>query len=201
MVRDLGVKDLILGTMKSSKSAQLIMKGYQLDEQGKRVLTFKPETDSRDGEFVTSRALPLKRQAILIPKEDSGQLVYHAFDAFEPSVILLDEVQFFTVKQIEAFADVSANNDVDIYAYGLMMSYNGQMFESVKRAIECGFNINALQSPCDRCENDSTHHLLFLNNELQTTGEAINVEDFANKEQRYESVCFKCYTKAIKSNK
>lgn len=201
MVRDLGVKDLILGTMKSSKSAQLIMKGYQLDEQGKTVLTLKPETDSRDGGYVSSRALTMNRKAILVPRDVDYTFMYGAMEMYHPSVILLDEIQFFTVKQIEALAEISTEYDIDIYAYGLMMSYNGQMFEPVKRAIECGFKINTLKSPCDRCNNDSTHHLLFLNDELQTTGDAINVEDFANKQQRYESVCFKCYMNAIKSKK
>lgn len=197
MPRDLRVRDLILGTMKSAKSAQLIMKGFLLDQQGKKVLTFKPEMDTRDGEFVASRALPIKRPAIVVPKDDSGSLMSMKVWIEKPDVILLDELQFFTVKQVEKLAEISITYDVDIYAYGLMMSYNGRMFEPIRRAIECGFRIQTLDMSCDHCNNDATHHTLYLDGVLQVDGESINVEDFENKEQKYESVCYSCYTRAL----
>lgn len=197
MARDLRVRDLVLGTMKSAKSAQLIMKGYLLDSQGKNVITFKPETDVRDGDVVASRALPIKRPAIVVPKNDNGNLMATEIWIQKPDVILLDELQFFTVEQIETLAEISITFDVDIYAYGLLMSYNGRMFEPVKRAIESGFRITTLEMSCDHCNNDATHHALYLDDILQVDGESINVEDFENKKQRYESVCFSCYHRAI----
>ena len=197
MPRDLRVRDLILGTMKSAKSAQLIMRGYMLDEQGKKVLTFKPETDTRDGNTVSSRALPFKRPAIVVPNDDDGNLISTKVWLENPDVVLIDELQFFTVEQVEKIAELSITYDVDIYAYGLMMSYNGKMFDPIKRALECGFKLNTIDMPCDHCNNDATHHLLFMDGVLQVDGESINVEDFANKEQLYESVCYPCYTRAI----
>ena len=197
MPRDLRVRDLLLGTMKSAKSAQLIMKGYMLDSQGKKVLTFKPETDTRDGNVVSSRALPITRNAIVVPKDDDGSIMSMAVWKHNPDVILIDELQFFTVKQVEELADISITYDVDIYAYGLMISYNGKMFESVKRAIECGFRLNTIDMSCDHCYNDATHHLLYIDGVVKCDGNPINVEDTKDKEQKYESVCYQCYIRAI----
>jgi thymidine kinase len=197
MARDLRVRDLILGTMKSAKSAQLIMKGYLLDQQGKKVLTFAPEANTRDGAVVKSRALPIERPAIIVPENDSGNIMSMRAWIDKPDVILVDELQFFTEEQVEKLAEISITYDVDIYAYGLLMSYNGRMFEPIRRAIECGFNIKTLDMSCDHCNNDATHHLLYLDEELQIDGDSINVEDFENKKQKYESVCFSCYTRAI----
>lgn len=198
MARDLNVRDIILGTMKSAKSAQLIMKGHLLDLQGKIVSTFMPEANVRDGAFVTSRALPhLKRPAIIVPTDDDGTTISQEVWMKNPDVILVDELQFFTEKQVEKLAEISITYDVDIYAYGLLMSYNGKMFESTKRVIECGFRIQTLDMSCDHCNNDATHHLLYLDNVLQVDGEAINVEDFKNKKQKYESVCYSCYQMAV----
>lgn len=197
MPRDLRIRDLMLGTMKSAKSAQLIMKGYILDSQGKNVLTFKPETDTRDGGEVASRALPITRPAIIVPKDDNGTCMTLDVWTKNPDVILIDELQFFTVEQVEKLAEISITFDVDIYAYGLMMSYNGRMFEPVRRAIECGFKVNTIDMSCDHCNNDATHHLLYLDDDLQVEGESINVEDFSNKEQKYESVCYSCYIRAL----
>jgi thymidine kinase len=196
--RDLRVRELNLGTMKSAKSAQLIMKGFLLDQQGKKVLTFKPEIDSRDGSFVVSRALPIQRNAILVPQDNNGIIFSEMVWKHNPDVILLDELQFFTVEQVEKLAEISITYDVDIYAYGLMISYNGRMFEPIRRAIECAFSIKNIDMSCDHCANDATHHLLYLDNILQVDdGDGISVEDTENKEQRYESVCFSCYHRAL----
>jgi thymidine kinase len=199
MPRDLRARELHLGTMKSAKSAQLIMKGYLLDSQGKKVLTFKPETDTRDGAFVTSRALPIKRPATVIPKDDNGNKMSIKIWQNQPDVILIDELQFFTVEQIETLAEISITYDVDIYTYGLMMSYNGTMFDAIKRAIESGFRINYIDMSCDHCNNDASHHLLYVNDKLVLDGDGIAVEDenFKKKNQRYESVCFSCFQRAI----
>lgn len=193
------VRDLIAGTMKSTKSAQLIMKGYSLDLQGKNVLTFKPEADTRDGAFVTSRALPIKRPAIVVPTLDSGMIMSNLVWMNKPDVILIDEMQFFTIEQIDKIAEISILYDVDIYAYGLMISYNGKMFDSIKRTIESGFRLNILEMSCDHCNNDATHHLLYYDGKLIKDGNEIAVEDdkFNEDNQSYESVCFYCYQKAL----
>lgn len=193
MARDMHVKDLILGTMKSAKSAQLIMRGYLLDSQGKKVITFKPDTDTRDSNNVVSRALPIKRPAILVSKEDNGESMVIKVQNEKPDTILIDELQFFTLEQIDKIAEISRLFQVDIYAYGLMIAYNGEMFDSIKRAIECGFRIHTLDMSCDHCHNIATHHLLYLDDKVVARGEAIQVEDFQDKSQRFESVCYNCY--------
>lgn len=187
------VRDLIVGTMNASKSAQLLMKAYNLERQGKKILVFKPEIDTRDGEYVISRALPSKRKAIVIPKKAKGKMINEVLNN-RPNVIFVDELQFFTVEQIEELAEISLNFDVDIYAYGLLIAYNGRMFEATKRAIECGFRLVVIDMQCENCRNDATHHLLYINGEVITDGDGIHVGD-----QEYKSVCYECYRKAIKN--
>ncbi|MGV4321342.1 thymidine kinase [Bacillus mojavensis] len=196
-MRDSGVKELNLGTMRSAKSAQLIMKGYSLDEQGKKVLTFKPEMDTRDGTFVVSRALPIKRPATIVPQESDGSIMSSMTWAENPDVILIDELQFFTIPQVEKLAEISLTYDVDIFAYGLMLSYNGKMFEPIRRALECGFKMKTIDMSCDHCNNDATHHTLYIDGVLQVDGDAINVENTKDKTQVYESVCYSCFQRAI----
>lgn len=199
-MRDLRVRDLILAPMKASKSAQLIMKGFLLDQQGKKVLTFAPEMNTRDGAFITSRALPhMKRPAIVVPTDDNGMMISTLIWTRKPDVILIDELQFFTVEQVEKIAELSLTYDIDIYAYGLMMSYTGKMFEPIRRAMECAFSIKHIDMACDHCANDATHHLYYVDDELVLDGSGIAVEDeeFKKKPQRYESVCFSCYHRAL----
>jgi thymidine kinase len=51
----------VIGPMRSGKSATLLRWIHQFQEAGLRVQAFKPEIDSRDGAFVTSRekSLPI----------------------------------------------------------------------------------------------------------------------------------------------
>jgi len=189
-------KELILGTMSASKSAQLMMQAFNLERQGKKVLVFKPETDTRDGAFVASRALQEKRPAIVIKKSDIDKMK-RLIKIEKPDVIMLDELQFFTVDQINELSFISTLEIVDIYAYGLLISYTGKMFEPTKRAIECGFRISPITMQCDRCTNDATNHLLYMDGVLQIDGDGITVEDFKNKQQEYLSVCYSCYHDAV----
>lgn len=189
-------KELILGTMSASKSAQLMMQAFNLERQGKKVLVFKPETDTRDGAFVASRALQEKRPAIVVKKSDIDKMK-RLIKIEKPDVIMLDELQFFTVDQINELAFISTLGIVDIYAYGLLISYTGKMFEPTKRAIECGFRISPITMQCDRCTNDATNHLFYMDGVLQIDGDGITVEDFENKQQEYLSVCYSCYHDAI----
>ncbi len=192
-------RELYVGTMKSAKSAQLLMKGYLLDEQGKKVLTFKPASDTRDGAYVTSRAMETRRPATVISEGDDGSLIRYMVWKHQPDVILIDELQFFNEKQVSVFAEISVKENVDIYAYGLMMSYNGKIFPSIIKAMESAFKVKTIEMSCERCISNATHHLLYLDGVLQVDGNSINVEDFKNKSQKYESVCYSCYLKALES--
>ncbi len=191
-------RELNIGTMNSSKSAQLIMKVYNLTRQGKYVAPFKPETDQRDGSYIASRALETKIPAMVVPKHSDGRefSLGISLKTKKPDVIVVDELQFFTPQQIEELAKVSVDYNIDVYAYGLMISYTGEMFETTKRAIECGFTVKSIDMSCDFCNNDATHHLLYINNEIQLDGSGIAVEDKENNDQVYHSVCYPCFTKA-----
>ena len=185
---------LEVGTMNASKSSQIILSAYNLEKnQGKKIIAFKPETDSRDGAFVVSRAISDKLPAIVVPKDDEGEVIYTYIANSNPYVVFVDELQFFTPKQVEALATASILFDVEIRCYGLMISFLGEMFEPIKKALECGFRLSYIDMECDYCKEKATHHLLFNNGEVVKDGSPIVVEDKSNNEQVYKSVCYGCF--------
>lgn len=177
------------GTMNASKSAQLLMQAYNFERQGKTFVIFKPSLDTRDGDYVQSRALDEKRHAFSI-KKDETNVIELLVGIFRPDFIFLDEIQFFMVKQIEEFARISIKYNIPIFAYGLLISYNGKLFESSKRAIECGFTLHEIKMQCDFCKNKSTHHILYNNDKVVKYGDGIQVGD-----TEYKSVCYECFYK------
>src|SRR5690606_25699539 len=153
---------LFHGTLNASKSAQIIMQAYNLERQGKKILVFKPAADVRDGSLVKSRAPEEKREAVVMRKYDNGLMNAVATEA-KPDAIFVDELQFFTKEQVEEMAQISIDLNVPVFAYGLLISYTGELFEGSKRAIECGFALHEIEMQCDFCSDKSTHHLLYIN--------------------------------------
>jgi thymidine kinase len=180
-------KKLFHGTMNASKSAQILMQIFNFERQGKTFLIFKPAIDTRDEDFVKSRALVDKRLATQIGSDDNGKM-YDIASKHKPDFIFVDEIQFFTKEQVEELSAISFKLKIPVFAYGLLISYTGELFEGSKRAIECGFTLHELKMQCDFCTEKSTHHLLYIDNKVVTTGEPIHVGD-----QEYKSACYECY--------
>lgn len=189
-------RKLFHGTMNASKSAQILMQAFNFERQGKTFIIFKPSIDSRDGSYVKSRALDEKRSAISVSREDND-IMFNVAESSMPNFIFVDEIQFFTPLQVEELSRISVELDIPIFAYGLLLSYTGELFEGSKRAIECGFSLQELKMQCDYCDSKSTHHLLYIDGEIVCNGEPIHVGD-----QEFKSVCYSCYLREInKCNK
>ena len=175
------------GTMNASKSAQLLMQVYNLEKQGKSFIIFKPERDTRDGGHVVSRAIKDSRPAYVVSKNEYGVMYLYAY-LKRPDFLFVDEIQFFTEKQVEELAEISIDFGIPVFVYGLLLSYTGKLFEGSKRAIECGFTLHELKMQCDFCKSKSTHHLLYVDGEVFTGGDGVHVGD-----EEYKSVCYECY--------
>ena len=185
---------LFHGTMNASKSAQLLMQVYNLERQGKTFLIFKPALDTRDRDVVRSRALDEERPATSLSSKDVGVAIMEA-RLLKPDFIFVDELQFFTEEQVSEFAYIADVLNIPVFAYGLLLSYTGKMFDASKKAIECGFTLHELKMQCDSCKSKSTHHLLYIDGELITNGDKIHVGD-----QEYKSVCFSCFKKEVNAS-
>lgn len=167
------------------------MQAYNFERQGKTFVIFKPMFDTRDGCFVKSRALDEMRDAIGIHASEEG--IMYSTAAFEkPDFIFVDELQFMPAHQVEELAHISMDLKIPVFAYGLLISYTGELFEGSKRAIECGFTLNELKMQCDMCTEKSTHHLLHVDGKVMKNGNPMQVGD-----TEYSSVCFTCYTEAM----
>lgn len=193
----MGKRNFFHGTMNASKSAQLLIQAFNLERQGKSVMVFKPAIDTRDKGVVRSRALDEERDAFVVPKNESG-VMYDIVEGLHRGIdfIFVDELQFMQAHQVEELAKISIDFDKHIFAYGLMLSYTGELFEGSKRAIECGFTLHELKIQCDFCKAKATNHTLHVDGQLITDGDTIHVGD-----QEYNSVCYPCYLRELNRNK
>jgi thymidine kinase len=182
-------RKLFFGTMNASKSGQILFQTFNFERQGKTFACFKPEIDrASDKGFITSRALDEKRPAFIVKKEWEG-IMFDIVEQMQPDFVFVDELQFMTPNQVDELARISIELGVPVFAYGLLLSYTGEIFDGSKRAIECGFGLQEIKMQCDFCREKSTHHMLFIDGEPIFDGEKIHVGD-----TEYKSVCYSCYT-------
>lgn len=185
-------RKLFHGTMNASKSGQILFQTFNFNRQGKTFVCFKPDIDREDDKgYIKSRALDEKRPAFIVKRDWDG-LMFDIVKNMNPNFVFVDEIQFMTPQQVEELARISIELHTPVFAYGLVLSYTGQMFEATKRAIELGFSLHELKMQCDSCSDKSTHHLLYINGKLVKDGEPIHVGD-----TEYKSVCYSCYKKEI----
>lgn len=177
--------------MNSGKSAQLIMKAYNLRKKGKRVGIYKSNIDTRDYGIIKSRAIETSMYAEVIDNnldllENIGE---HMFD-----FIFVDEVNFLTKEQIDSIVEASNRFNIPVYMYGLLTDYRGLLFEGSKRAVEVADNIVEIEHPCEFCNDKATMHLLKIDGEYVFDGDGVLIGDT----NFYNSVCRSCYIKARK---
>ncbi|MCY9757668.1 thymidine kinase [Paenibacillus alvei] len=176
--------------MNASKSANLIMDYYGHKSNGKSVLVFKPTQDTRDYGYVTSRAIETRIPANLISPDIDGAM-YSMTKVFMPRMVFVDEVQFFTPKQIEELTSIVDKLGVTIQAYGLMTDFKGELFEGSKRLVELADVVERIRSECTECSNEGVMNGRFIDGMLQTEGQTVLV----GAEQTYKVLCRSCYSK------
>lgn len=186
----------VYGAMNSSKSASLIMKWFNLTQDDKNVIVFKPSTDTRSSGYVESRAVGTKVEAIEILNE--GEILYHIhkelFLEKKISYVLVDEVQFLNKAQIEELSDVVDLYDINVICYGLATNFKGNMFEGSKRLFELCDNLIRVESDCTMCENGGIMNARYIDGKFEIEGK----ETLIGKEDSYKVLCRKCYKKQRK---
>lgn len=179
------------GTMGSSKTAQALMTKFNYEQKGFNVILIKPVIDVRDfenGKVVVKSRIGLYSDCITFDKETNLYEFINNLEIKENSVIIVDESQFCTKKQIEQLHKISRKNPV--LCYGLLTNFKTELFEGSKRLIEIADSLQEIKSVC-KCGKKANINARFINGELVTSGEEVLI----GKEETYESLCFSCYEK------
>jgi|UniRef100_A0A6C0J0B3 thymidine kinase len=177
------------GTMNSSKTANLIMTAHNYKSLGKKVCIIKPCLDSRT-EHVNSRALGDLEVDILVDEHT----IINKLNP-EISCVLVDEAQFLSERNIDNLRELTLTTPV--ICYGLRTDYKSKLFEGSKRLMEIADTIEEIKTVCVNCVEkksiinakyilkDNTKEIIFDGDESIDLG----------REEKYESMCWKCWNK------
>ena len=111
------------GAMKSGKTTEIIKTYYNYIDPfkgNKKVLIMKPGDDKKAGAKIQSRSGAELNTDYVVPSNVDvyGLIAYHLLNN-NVDVIIVDEAQFLTPKQVDELSDVVDNFDIPVLCYGL----------------------------------------------------------------------------------
>lgn len=174
------------GVMSAGKSQALLQVNHHYQSQGFRTLILKPMIDSRDGaEFVVSR-LGVRAPALPVSSDDNLEHVVAGAAADQSlSVVLIDEAQFFSPRQIRELANVADNMNIPVLAYGLRTDSFGDLFPGSRALFELADELKELQDQICFCKRKARMNLRFdASGFVVREGKSIHIGD-----AEYRSVC------------
>lgn len=193
----------IQSPMNGSKSALLLMKAHSFEERDIPFICMKPMIDNRDGVDVISSRVGIKRECIVIePNDNVFSLIKKCVDesilqmVSPPKWILVDESQFLTERQVNEFADIVDNLDINVICYGLRTDFSTILFEGSKRLMELADDIDEIKISCSCGRKAILNARIDEKWNIITNGEQILI----GGNDIYIPLCRKCYKNFIKNN-
>ena len=180
------------GAMGSSKTAQALITKFNYEERGMTVLMIKPSTDDRDGNDVIRSRIGLEVKAHVIFPDDDIEPLY--VSEGKPDVIIADECQFFSVKNIDSLRYIVDEYDVPALCFGLRTDFRTKLFPGSMRLFEVADSITELKTMCE-CGSKAT-----VNARIDENGSVITegAQVLLGGNDSYIAMCHKCWKKMIK---
>ena len=184
------------GTIGSGKSIDLMRTAYNYEENGYRVLVFKPRCDTKGGEYLDSR-IGLKRKVDLLIDDDTN-IIEEVRGKYTGLLkcILVDEAEFLSPKKIDELFILSKVIDVPVICYSLRTNFKMEGFPGSTRLLEIAENIEELKTLC-KCGATARFAGRKVNGEYTLEGENILIDGECNNVE-YVPLCGECYLKKVK---
>ena len=181
------------GAMGSSKTAQALITKYNYEENGLQVWLIKPSADTRDGVDVLRSRIGLEAKVeIVTPEAD----VYKLFCRNQKTsdVIIVDECQFLTEKQIDQLRAIVNDYDIPVMCFGLRTDFLTKLFPGSLRLMEVADTIQEIKTICD-CGNKAT-----VNARIDENGHIVTqgAQVMLGGNDSYIAMCHRCWLRGIK---
>ncbi len=181
------------GAMNSGKSTALMQVAHNYEERDMKVVVVKPSVDTKGGDFLKSRlGVERKVDYSLASDDDVYAYIKKHLEKDRIDCILVDEVQFLSVKQIDMLLDIVIDLNVPVICYGLRTDFQMQGFDASSRLLLLAHSIEELKTIC-RCGSKAMFNGRKINGKYVFEGNLIAIDGQDMVE--YESLCGKCFKK------
>ena len=180
------------GAMGSAKTAQALITKFNYEERGMRVWLIKPATDDRDGKYRLYSRIGLEAECTPIGARKSITEMFLC-EHRDIDVIICDECQFLTERQIDELRAIANDFDLPILCFGLRTDFLTRLFPGSRRLFEVADTISEIKTMCE-CGRKATTNARISEGKIVTEGKQV----LLGGDDTYLAMCHKCYVERIK---
>ena len=184
------------GAMGSSKTAQALITKYNYEENDLRVWLIKPSADVRDGAQILRSRIGLEAQVEPIAPDVDVYARFLGSHARRCDVIIVDECQFMTEKQIDQLRTIVDEHNIPVMCFGLRTDFQTRLFPGSRRLMEIADTIQEIKTICD-CGAKATVNARINDGYIVTEGAQVVL----GGNDCYIAMCHKCYVRGIREHK
>jgi thymidine kinase len=188
----------IHSTMNSGKSLDLLKTAHNYESQGKRVLVFTSDKDTRymdinnnDLKGIIKTRIGLEREALLLERFLKTENYMDYIKEGNYDCVLVDEAQFLPREAVLALVDVVDRLQVPVICYGLKNDFRNQLFEGSEALLLFADKIQEIKTVCTYCDRKATMNMRIMNGVPEFDGAQIQM----GGNESYVPVCRQCYKK------
>ena len=177
--------------MDAGKTLDLLKVAYNYEDRGQKTLIITSSVDRRAGDNKVKSRIGINREAISTNAADNLEdLIKAQLITQHIACVLVDEVHFFTPKQIYELSDVADYLKIPVICYGLRSDYRGQPFPAAALLLAIADTLEEVKTIC-HCGRKANFNMLIQNGVVIKEGNPIIVDDDYLKkvDTRYTSVC------------
>ena len=184
------------GAMGSSKTAQALITKYNYEENDLKVWLIKPSADTRDGARILRSRIGLEAQVEPIAPDVDVYARFLGSRARRCDVIIVDECQFMTEKQIDQLRTIVDEHNVPVMCFGLRTDFQTRLFPGSRRLMEVADTIQEIKTICD-CGAKATVNARINDGYIVTEGAQVVL----GGNDCYVAMCHKCYVRGIREHR
>jgi thymidine kinase len=175
--------EVVVGSMFSGKTEELIRRLRRASIAMQKVEIFKPMVDTRysDSDVVSHNSTSIRST----PVENSSNILLLANDV---DVVGIDEAQFFDEGLVEV-CNKLADSGVRVVVAGLDMDFQGKPFGPIPNLLSVAEYVTKVHAICVRCGHLAQNSHRLSNNDKKV---------MLGERQEYEPLCRECYNEAKK---
>ena len=177
------------GAMNSGKTTRILQCEYNYKEQGMRAIIMKPSVDTKGDEKIVSRIGSTKKVDYLIKNDENiFDLIVNEYGHVD--LILVDEAQFLTARQVNQLMDIVIDLDIPVMCYGLRTDFKGNGFPGSTRLLEIAHELTEIKTICE-CGKKAMFNVRLVNGKVATEGESVAIDGVGKIS--YTVACSKCF--------
>ncbi len=186
--------------MNGGKTINILQTAYSYEDKGFKIVIIKSKKDTKGKDNIVARNGMMRKVDILL-KENESLLTEKNYKLYYTAkVILVDEVELLSEKQIKELWYIAHLINIPVLCYGLKSNFKGEIFgEGVSKIFAIADIVEEIgSSSFCICGQKAIFNARKVNDKFTDTGPTIVIEDGTKENVEYVPLCSDCYLKYVK---